>query len=443
MTKNQYHRNIHKESTVTINVNGELVEIQKRLDKFMELLEQIQARSFQTAEKIYNIGSITNANFGFVIGQAAWNKALPADLAEGIIRETSPWVGSLKQELLKNNVAVGNSSMAIFQHYGWLIEEFLRKLETKVGKERTLRRLSFMAEAFQNSLRYLCFIQVSQILTQDEKTLNPLLSEFIQMPENRYREFDFLNLLVVSTGLFPEEKAFVPEIYPLVRQLTDSHSDLFGAALFLEKYRNLLLQSPISEIENLDALLDEYLTALVYWLRKIAFLARYRLVSIKDIQLKYRLGTTKNFVHLYGELHGFYSEAISGEDGYDYREVEIEGLHTFNHSVLLFNDNSVEKCLSNIHNTDTYISLSPLVVDKSVFSEKETQTPEICYYTGYHGRQYRFVLHNKELELGEHNSPSVRKEDFSVKAENINQPKLNELFEQMEHVFQSYKGQIQ
>jgi hypothetical protein len=65
-------------------------------------------------------------------------------------------VQSLRQELLKQGVPVGAKPWAIFQHYGWLIEAFLQKMGTQAGQERSLRRLAFMAEAYQSTLRYLC-----------------------------------------------------------------------------------------------------------------------------------------------------------------------------------------------------------------------------------------------------------------------------------------------
>ncbi len=63
-------------------------------------------------------------------------------------------------------------------------------------------------------------------------------------------------------------------------------------------------QTVIAEDDKvkLRSLLDEYLTALVYWLRKISFLAKYRLVSVKEINLNYRLGTVKEICPQSGRI---------------------------------------------------------------------------------------------------------------------------------------------
>jgi len=357
---------------------------------------------------------------------------LPPKVAQELITEDSPWPDNLKQELEKYG-PVGQKPTSIFQHYGWLIEEFLRKMETPAGRERSLRRLSFMAEAFQNSLRYLCFIQMAQILKKDDVPSHPLLQEYLEMNEQAQTNFDYLNLLLVCTELLNGKTPFIAEIGNIVAELSHTESDLYGTIIFLFTYRDKLLKNAIAEDEKLDGLLDEYLTALVFWLCRLAFLYEYRLVSIKDINLKYRLGMDRFFVHHYGELHGIYSS-----EDFDYADFPIKDLFTYNHSVLLFRGSDMRECLKNIHDESTYISLSPLVIDQSVFAPKETQTPEVYYYIGQSQRQYHFAQYKNELAFGEAEEIPSNK-TLSVGAKNIKQPKLNELYEQMELVFSPFK----
>ena len=435
--ENQSEQNIiikeASESSITLEVNGDLQKIDRKVDKLITLLNEQQSKTFQTADKIYNIESITNANFDYVVGQSVHKKNLPQDLAENLITEENVWVNSLKQ-VLQRIVAVGSKPASIFRHYGWLIEAFLQKMETPAGRERKLRRLSFMSEAFQSSLRYLCIIQMAQILKLPEKPKNPLPSEFLNLKEKDHLHYDYLNLLIVTTDILRDQQPFVPDITDFVSELTDTKSDLYGIALFLEKQRNNLLDNAITEGPHLDRLLDEYLTALVFWLSKIYFIGKYHLVSIKDINLKYRLGTPKRFVHHYGELHGIYTT----EENFDYPNYAIEEFFTYNQSVLLFNGNDVKTCLDNIADDSTYISLSPLIIDQSVFTEKETQTPEIYYYSGYSSGTYHFANHKNELPFGERQEiPSNKK--LRIKTININQPKFDELFAQLEEVFKPFK----
>jgi tetratricopeptide (TPR) repeat protein/type II secretory pathway predicted ATPase ExeA len=51
------------DSTITINVNGELHEIRNDIAELRHLLNKLQSPNFQIADKIYNINSINEANF--------------------------------------------------------------------------------------------------------------------------------------------------------------------------------------------------------------------------------------------------------------------------------------------------------------------------------------------------------------------------------------------
>jgi hypothetical protein len=423
---------------ITLNIDGQIQEIPNTLEALKLLLDSSVSKTIQTANKIINIGSINEANFNFLMGQVEHKAQLPEDLAQQLITDDNIWVKSLQQELIRQRVAVGNKPWEIFKHYGWLIETFLQKMGTAPGRKRTLRRLSFMTEAFQSSLRYLCYIQVAQILQMDNPPQNKSITEFLWMPNGNDKHYDYLNLLLVTTAILQGEDSFMLEVEDFVDELKDTEDDLYATTLFLEKHRNLLLSGKIEQDESLNQLLDEYLTALVYWLRRISFLAKYRLVSIKDINLKYQLGTTKNFVHLYGELNGIYSESLS--IGEDYNVLAIQDVFTFNQSILLFKGNNVETCLKNIKDPDSYLSLSPLIIDQSVYSEKQTQTPEIYYFIGHGKRQYNFAQYKNELKYEKTKVRNRTPNKFlRIKRQNNRQPKLDELYDQLEKVFAPIK----
>ncbi|MEL6943846.1 MAG: hypothetical protein AAFO82_14385, partial [Bacteroidota bacterium] len=330
------------EEAITLEVNGEFQRILNKLDSLKAFLEQQNTTSFQSADKIYNIHSITNANFEYVKDKIK-TQNLPPDLAENILTDENRWIESIRRELLRQKVQVGNKPLAIYQHFGWLIECFLQKMGTATGRKIGLRRLSFMTEVFQSSLRYLTFIQLAQLW---ERTDLPIVQSFFQLDTENFKGFDFLDTLRQSTEALQGDTNFMPEIEDLVEELFDTESDLYHTALFLDQKRAALLLGQIAEDEQLPALLNQYLTALVYWLRNITFLAKYRLVSIKDINLNYRLGTAKNFVHLYGELHGMYSE-VYAED-YDFMTYSIENYFTYNQTILLFKGKNVEITLESL-----------------------------------------------------------------------------------------------
>ena len=426
------------ESTITVNINGQSKEIDKKLDVLQSLMEQMAVKSLQSADNIYNIDTITNANFGFLMGQAGHNKSLPAELAQNLVGDGNTWTQSLRQELVKQGVSVGNQPMSVFQNYGWLVQIFLQKMATTIGQEKTLRRLSFMAEAYQASLRYLSYIQLAQAIQLENKPKLGIISDFIQMEGNRYLDFDYTSLLLITTDAIGQN-GFMKEINKFVDELTNPESSLYGTGIYLQNQRQNLLAGAIAEDDKFSEILDEYLTALAFWLRKLSFLAKYRLVSIKDISLNYRLGTSKNFVHKYGELHGVYIEGDS--TGEDYSSKSIDGLFTYNKSILLFKGTDIATCMDNIRDQSSYLCLSPLVIDQSVlYTDKSTQTPEIYYYAGYEKakRRYNYMQYKNELAFAG-KGDIVSNKSIGVLEQNNNQSLLDELFVQLEDVFKPLK----
>ena len=147
-------------------------------------------------------------------------------------------------------------------------------METPTGRLPSLRRLSFMAEVFQGSLRYLCFIQLAQIFKLENGKKHPEIAKFLQLDEQEHLNFDFLNLLLVTTDSLKKTDTFIPKIKDLVEELTEIGSDLFGTVLFLEAQRKKLIIGEIQENSSLIDLLNEYLTGLV-------FLVKKNIISIK------------------------------------------------------------------------------------------------------------------------------------------------------------------
>lgn len=58
------------DSTLTINVNGELKEVKNDLAEIKKMMQSLQNQHIQYADKIYNIDDINEANFGTIIKDA-------------------------------------------------------------------------------------------------------------------------------------------------------------------------------------------------------------------------------------------------------------------------------------------------------------------------------------------------------------------------------------
>ncbi len=454
MTTQEFIRNIRNliaKDDLTKAIAG-LRELLDNTPLLNDILQQ--SGRFQSIRKQIGLGTVSHVEatltqnqirFGLLdllteIEAEGKQPDLPTELAQNLLSDRriaadkAQWVKNLSGSLEEQGVVVGDDPLQVFQHYGWLVQNFLFYLVTPPGSRPNAVRLSYMAEAWQGSLRYLCYIQLSQVLQLPDKRQHPAIADFLNMKGDDYLRFDYLGLLMVTTGLLEREKPFIPEIHDLVAKVTDTKNDLYRTVLVLHARREKLLrQEPLGEPE-LNALLDEYLTSLVFWLCSIAFLAKYRLVSIKDINLSYRIGSdTTRFRHLFGELHGYFSPGEA-----KYHISLVKGAFTYNQSVLLFKGSDVASCLRNLHEAGQYISLSPLLIDQSVLVETPTQTPELFYFTGQPEQpgRYGFIYYANELFQPNYN-PLLS--ELEIAYINLNEPKKDDLYKHIKTLFEPFK----
>ena len=358
------------------------------------------------------------------------------DPGQTLLNSRALWVRNLRNELLRQGAAVGETASEVFQHYGWLVQTFLLKLCTGVGVKTDARRLCFMAEAFQSALRYLCIIQAAQILETGRKQAEmPALSRFLTLRGNDYLSFDYLALLRETTAALPDGKGFVPEIARIADALSDPEDELYGVVRFMANNRDRLLAGDIPADEDIGGLLDQYLTALVYWIRKISFLSKYRLISVKDINLMYKAGMGREeskYRHTFGELHGVYSG-----DSSNWQNQYVQNNYTFNQSVLLVRGGNIQAALLQ---PNAILSLSPLLADKSVMLENTKQTPELYYFAGREAAgAYRYAHYSNELNVRGYDAGKSN-HFLQVGSTNENAPLLDELYEYIREAFKPFKS---
>lgn len=426
------------DSKITINVNGRSEEMENKIDAMYAMFQKLGVNSFQADNKVYDVNGITDANFAFVMGRARQDKGLPGVLKNNPLSEEDDfWIKSLQQALDDMSVETDERPETIFNYFGWLVEAYLLKFLAIQEEGPPLRKLSFLTEAYQSSLRFLCFVQLSQIFQLSNKPQHPAINEFIRLRKEKQVSFDFSNLLIISTDMLEASVSFMPELKIFVKELSDTKSDLYSTNLFLEDIRDKVINKTIPGDTQLSTLIDEYLTALVEWLSKLAFISQYKMVSIKDIKLDYRLGTDLKFQHTYGELNGVFGATPGVE--IKSASISIKGVYTFNQSVLLLKGQNIATSLTKIGEKDSYISLSPLIIDQSVYTEDLKQTPEIYFYTGLDvsNKLYNYSHFRNELPIGD--SEITTNKDIPVRKVN-KQAALNTLYKCLDDLLEPFKS---
>ena len=258
----------------------------------------------------------------------------------------------------------------VIRNYPWPIGVELRRLFSGSMRQPGRMRLDQIFKTIERTMQFVSFVMVCQVwydITNNKVILpDNIKSEFAsRFPVLTMGTFCWLIRALATT--YTEQKIawFLPE-------MNEQFDKKFFAALdFWVPERNEIGHYQINldegEIEKRCVEYEEKLTMI---LQRIAFFAKYRLVSVRDIKvIKPRIHEAK-FHHIVDLLN-------SSDSDFKGEEID-EPKFSDSHSVLL---------MKSIKSFDDYLNLSPLVIDTNSETidkkEKFDLRKDIFMYTKY------------------------------------------------------------
>lgn len=266
----------------------------------------------------------------------------------------------------------------IIKNFPWPIGVELRRLFSGSMRQLDRMRLDQIFKTIERSMQFLCFVMLSQVsrLSEEKK---------IAIPESFSREFRN-RFLVLSLGnfswiiraignMFSGQKIewFMPEMSGSFDQ------KFYGALDFWVPERNEIGHYQINLTqEEIEKRCVEYEEKLTFILERVSFLAKYRLVSVKEIKVKKSKMSPATFNHVFDLLNSSDSDFKANEFS--------EATYTDSHSVLM---------LKSIKSIDDYLNLSPLVIDTSTeildSKEKFDIKKDIFMYSKFRNDQLMYL----------------------------------------------------
>lgn len=234
----------------------------------------------------------------------------------------------------------------ITKNFPWSIGVELRRLFSGSMRQPGRLKLDQIFKTIERTIQFMSFVMVCQVwydVAQNKVTL----------PETVKKEFadrfvmltmgNFCWLIRTFATIYAEQKAewFLPEM----NQQFDRK--FFAALDFWVPERNEIghYQINLTE-EEIERRCVEYEEKLTFILERIAFLAKYRLVSVRDIKvIKPRIREAK-FHHIVDLLNSYDS---------DFKGEEIDEPK--------FSDSQSVLLMKSVKSFDDYLNLSPLVID--------------------------------------------------------------------------------
>jgi hypothetical protein len=266
----------------------------------------------------------------------------------------------------------------VIRSFPWPIGVELRRLFSASTRLLDRMRLDQIFKTIERSMQFIGFVMLCQ-LWKDTKEKKLVLPEaFKKEFQDRIMVLTMGNFawLIRAIGTFMLEKA-IPWYMP---EMGENFDKKFYAALdFWVPERNEIGHYQINLTnEEIEKRCVEYEEKLAFILEKIAFIAKYKLVSVREIRVIHPKNQEAKFNHLIDLLN-------SSDSGFKAQELE-ESRFAESSSVLL---------MKSLKTIDEYLNLSPLVIDTNseIIDDKEKFDikKDIFMYTRLKGDQLMYV----------------------------------------------------
>lgn len=260
--------------------------------------------------------------------------------------------------------------LQIIQNFPWPIGAQVRLLVAKDGDMDTpsMERLKQIVSVYTTTSQFLFYVIMSQMWNEKRASsfnAKSYLVDMLYLNKKQFGNFDYFRNFVEAVKLLRSADCdlFTDDFGRLADDF-DAHGELYEAYDYLEAIRSAI---NAGKLEDLEAKTYEkcvegeyYLSTILY---HIAFMIKYDLVSIRDINVINHRHLGTSFNHSIRRVNvNVGNIAVSGGDAKT--KVRSYNRFTNNSSVVLTAD---------IQDPNTFLNLSPFIIDKNAFRNGLTE----------------------------------------------------------------------
>jgi len=266
----------------------------------------------------------------------------------------------------------------IIKNLPWPVGVELRRLFSGSMRQLNRLRLDQIFKTIERTMQFLCFVMLSQLW-------NDKIMKELKIPDNISGDFEN-RFTLLSMGNFAWLIRVVGKFYQdnnlewFMPEMGENLDKKFYAALdFWVPERNEIGHYQINLTqEEIEKRCVEYEEKLTFILQRLVFMAKYKLVSVREIIVNKPKNRDARFHHVIDLLN-------SSDSDFAAREID-EVKFSESHSVLL---------MKNIKSIEEYLNLSPLIIDthSEVLDTKEKFVikKDIFMYTKFRSGQLFYL----------------------------------------------------
>lgn len=266
----------------------------------------------------------------------------------------------------------------LIKNFPWPIGIELRRLFSGSMREYDRMRLDQIFKTIERTIQFISFVMLSQLWKEKNSGKLEISESFSKDFPQRFGVLSMGNfswIIRSVTNIFNDNDVewFMPE-------MGEEFDKKFLAALdFWVPERNEIGHYQINLTqEDIEKRLVEYEEKLTFILGKISFLAKYKLVSVKQINVMKSKNQKPTFHHVMDMLN-------NSDSDFKAKEMD-EDTYSDSHSVIL---------MKTVKTIDEYINLSPLIIDTSGeiidTKDKFKVKKDIFLYTKMRGDQLSYI----------------------------------------------------
>lgn len=276
----------------------------------------------------------------------------------------------------------------IIKNFPWPMGAQLRILVANLDamNQASLPRLHQLVYAYVSTAKFFSYVLLSQLWEEiNTSKLSPIpaLEDLLTLTEETSKSYDFVQLMQELKPAFNNITPFIPEISAFWKKL-ENGQPLHHAYEFLEGLRQAIQSEDASfSDEELVQHCNQAEYCLREFLKGLAFLAKYKLITVKNIALfKHRHQDALYRVQL-GVLNAFDQEFLR-------ERTRDQNIHTDSHSVIL---------IKSLKDMTQFLNLSPFIVDRNAYAGKPI--PDIYMYRCRVGSAYQYLNVNYNVNKGQ------------------------------------------
>lgn len=267
---------------------------------------------------------------------------------------------------------------SIIRNYPWPIGVELRRLFSASTRQLNRMRLDQIFKTIERSMQFISFLMICQLWKDIKENKLETSDGF----KKEFRE----RIVILSMGNYTWLIRAIGNLIKgksipwFMSEMEENFDKMFYDALdFWVPERNEIGHFQINLTnEEIEKRCVEYEEKLALILEKIAFICKYKLVSVREIKVIHPKNQDAKFNHLIDLLN-------SSDSGFKSQELE-ETKYAESSSVLL---------MKSIKNIDEYLNLSPLIIDTNseVIDDKEKFDikKDIFLYTKFRSDQLMYI----------------------------------------------------